>query len=263
MNKRPPPVVLTISGHDPSGGAGIQADIESIFSQGCQPCSIITALTIQDSSDIRSIFPQPAETVSEQLKILMQDIKPAVIKIGLIGSVEIVKMLRQQLEHCEIPIIFDPVLASGGGTELANQNLIEAIQTQLLPITTLMTPNSIEARRLAPGGQNLHECGLELLNSGCQQVLITGAHEESQTVDNHLYNEGALQETFSWDRLPHSYHGSGCTLASTIAALLAQGLPIFAAINEAQDFTWQSLQNGFRPGNGQYFPNRFFWATDE
>ncbi len=263
MNKLSPPVVLTLSGHDPSGGAGIQADIESIFSQGCQACSIITALTTQDSCDIKSVIPQPAKIVSEQLKVIMNDIKPAVIKIGLIGSVEVVDVLHEQLKECEIPIILDPVLASGRGTELASQALIEAIQTKLLPITTLLTPNSIEARRLAPKGKTVDECGLELLRYGCKEVLITGAHEESKTVDNRLYNEGALQETFSWDRLPYSYHGSGCTLASSIAALLARGLPLFAAIHEAQEFTWQALEQGFKPGKGQHFPNRFFWATDD
>ncbi len=263
LNKPSQPVVLTISGHDPSGGAGIQADIESIFSQGCQPCSIITALTVQDSCDIKSVIPQPAKIVSEQLKILMADIKPTVIKIGLIGSLEIVNVIHEQLEGCGIPIIFDPVLASGGGTELSNQSLIESIQTKLLPISTLITPNSIEAKRLTPDLDDLDECGIKLLEMGCEQVLITGAHEESKTVDNRLYQQGKLLETFSWNRLPHSYHGSGCTLASTIAALLAQGLPIFAAINEAQEFTWQSLDNGFRPGKGQYFPNRFFWAAND
>lgn len=263
LNRSSPPIVLTISGHDPSGGAGIQADIESIFSQGCQACSVITALTVQNSLDIQEITPQPAEIFSKQLATVMSDIKPAVIKIGLIGSVEIANALHEQLKDCSIPIILDPVLASGTGTELADKALTEAIQAKLFPITKLITPNSIEAKRLAPNNKSLDECGVELLNFGCEQVLITGAHEESQTVDNRLYYEGKWQETFSWDRLPHSYHGSGCTLASSIAALLARGLPLFAAINEAQDFTWQALENGFRPGKGQHFPNRFFWATDE
>lgn len=263
LNNLPPPTVLTISGHDPSGGAGIQADIESIFSQGCQASSVITALTVQNSRDIQLVTPQPVELFSKQLEVVLSDIKPAVIKIGLIGSPEIADAIHEQLKEHPAPIILDPVLASGAGTELANKSLIEVIQTKLLPITKLITPNSIEAKRLAPNSKELDECGLELLNFGCEQVLITGAHEESKTVDNRLYYEGKRQETFSWDRLPHCYHGSGCTLASSIAALLARGLPLFAAINEAQEFTWQALEHGFKPGQGQHFPNRFFWATDE
>ena len=98
---------------------------------------------------------------------------------------------------------------------------------------------------------------------GCEFVLITGTHESTPEVENTLYGNKRRLETFQWQRLPHSYHGSGCTLAASIAAMMAHGLDPFMAVNEAQEFTWQSLQHGFRPGMGQYLPSRLFWARDD
>ncbi len=121
-----------------------------------------------------------------------------------------------------------------------------------------MTPNTDEARVLARQS-NLLSCGKTLLALGCKNVLITGTHEQSTTVDNQFFQENGKIETFSWDRLKHEYHGSGCTLASAIAALIAHGLDPFTAVTEAQDYTWNSLNNAYHPGQGQFNPNRLFW----
>jgi hydroxymethylpyrimidine/phosphomethylpyrimidine kinase len=132
----------------------------------------------------------------------------------------------------------------------------------LLPYTTVLTPNSEEARRLT-GLVDLMECGLSLLEKSCEYVLITGAHETTPEVNNQLFHDGRCYETYSWNRLPYSYHGSGCTLAASIAALLAQGLDSLQAITEAQEYTWNSLASAYQPGKGQYIPNRLFWVDGE
>jgi hydroxymethylpyrimidine/phosphomethylpyrimidine kinase len=150
-------------------------------------------------------------------------------------------------------------LAAGGGTALGNQQLLDAINQLLLPLTTILTPNSEEARRLAQC-EDLVEAGWALQAKGADYVLITGTHEASDLVNNQLFMPERKTETFHWQRLPDSYHGSGCTLASAIAALLAQGLDPFTAVAEAQEFTWQSLSEAYQPGQGQHNPNRLFWV---
>ncbi|MCK5478497.1 MAG: bifunctional hydroxymethylpyrimidine kinase/phosphomethylpyrimidine kinase, partial [Methylococcales bacterium] len=160
-----------------------------------------------------------------------------------------------------IPVILDPVLAAGGGTSLANEQLIDSIIEQLLPLTTILTPNSEEARLLAKKN-DLTDCGQVLLDKGCDYALITGTHEQSTTVNNQLFRVNDTTETFSWDRLKENYHGSGCTLASSIAALIAHGLDPFTAISEAQEYTWNALASAYHPGKGQFNPNRLFWMEE-
>ena len=130
----------------------------------------------------------------------------------------------------------------------------------LLPRTTVFTPNSREARALAPEADSLEAAGQALLDRGCELVLITGTHEATPRVVNLLYGNLRQLESFTWDRLPGEYHGSGCTLASALAGALAHGLDVSQAVFEAEGFTWQSLVAAFRPGMGQYIPDRFFWV---
>ncbi|MGZ4999060.1 MAG: bifunctional hydroxymethylpyrimidine kinase/phosphomethylpyrimidine kinase [Methylomonas sp.] len=254
------PIVLCFSGHDPSGGAGIQADIEAIVSHQCHAASIITALTEQDSRNVKKLIPQRPGDIVRQAETLLADFSVAAIKIGLIGHHETAGAIHQILrQYPRIPVVLDPVLAAGGGTAMADQQLLDAIVELLLPLTTVLTPNSEEARRLAKQ-QELSDCGHSLQAQGAEYVLITGTHEASDLVHNRQFGPEGKTETFNWERLPHSYHGSGCTLASAIAALLAQGLDAFTAIAEAQEFTWQSLAAAYRPGQGQHNPNRLFWV---
>jgi hydroxymethylpyrimidine/phosphomethylpyrimidine kinase len=256
------PAVLCFSGHDPSGGAGIQADIETLASHECHAVSVITALTEQDTWNVVKLIPQSPENIVSQATTLMADIPIKAFKIGLLGSPKTVRAIHSILVHYPaIPIVLDPVLAAGGGTDLADDQLIQTIIDLLLPITTVLTPNSTEARRLS-GLDDLSECGLELLHKGCEYVLITGTHESTPEVKNQLYYENNCLETYSWSRLRHSYHGSGCTLASSIAALVAKGLDIPQAIAEAQEYTWDALNAGHRPGQGQHIPNRLFWMKE-
>ena len=264
-----PPIVLSFAASDPSGGAGIQADLMTLSSMGCHALSVITALTAQDTVGIDSILAIDSEWVEDQARTILEDMPVNVFKIGLLGSIENIAVIAGILsDYPDIPLVFDPVLASGRGDELADEEMISAIHELLLPQTTILTPNSLEARRLTEKeGEDdhtnalpLNECARRLMAFGCKYVLLTGTHENTPQVVNDLYYQNNLVLSDTWERLPGSYHGSGCTLASAVAAGLAGGLPVTEAVRQAQEYTWHALAAGFRPGMGQFIPDRFFWA---
>jgi hydroxymethylpyrimidine/phosphomethylpyrimidine kinase len=267
--RRIPPVVLSFAASDPSGGAGLQADILTFASMGCHPLTVVTAITVQDTAGVEDVLAIDADWVADQARVLLEDMPVAAFKIGLLGSVENIAAIAEVVsDYPDVPLILDPVIASGRGDELSTDDMIAAMKEMLLPQTTIITPNSIEARRLAADDPNdseelsLDECARRILALGCEFVLITGTHENTPAVINTLYGEAGTLRTDSWQRLPDSYHGSGCTLASAIAANLANGFDLADAVRDAQDYTWQTLNAGFRPGMGQYLPDRLFWARD-
>ena len=254
--------MLIFSGLDPSGGAGIQADIEALASQGCHACPLITTLTTQDTRDVKNSVSVDAQLLRDQARTILDDIPVAAVKIGLVDSTEIIETIHEVLSDLpEIPVILDPVLASGADTRLTDKEIQNAIRALLMPLTTVLTPNSREARQLAPQADTLDACAMSLLDDGNEFVLITGTHEPTEQVSNTLYTNHRKLEQFHWPRLQGEHHGSGCTLASSIAGLLAQGNEPLSAIHEAQEYTWQSLQHAYRIGRGQSIPNRIFWAT--
>jgi len=248
----------------------LQADLLTISSMGCHPLSVVTAITVQDTSGVDDVLPIDPEWVVDQARAMLEDVPVAAFKIGLLGSVENIAAIAEVLaDYPDIPLVLDPVLASGRGDELANEDMLDAMRELLIPQTTIITPNSMEARRLAldesddDDDPTLEECAKRLLLTGCEYVLITGTHEQTTKVINTLYGERGVLRSDSWARLPGIYHGSGCTLASAIAALLAQGVDVPEAVKEAQEYTWQTLNAGFRPGMGQHIPDRLFWARGE
>lgn len=263
-----PPIVLTFAASDPTGGAGMQADLLTLAAMGCHPLSVITAVTVQDSLGVEDFLPMEAEWIADQARAVLEDMPVAAFKIGMLGSVESIAAIAEIVgDYPNIPLILDPVLRSGRGDELASEDMMDALGEMLIPQTTLITPNSMEVRRLAADEENgdnptLDECAARLLSLGCEFVLITGTHENTPQVINTLYGEQGVIASLSWPRLPGSYHGSGCTLASAIAAAIAQGMDIVDAVKDAQDFTWHALQAGFRPGMGQFIPDRLFWARE-
>ncbi|MGE5466705.1 MAG: bifunctional hydroxymethylpyrimidine kinase/phosphomethylpyrimidine kinase [Ignavibacteria bacterium] len=264
-----PPVVMTFAASDPTGGAGLQADILTLASMGCHPLSVVTALTIQDTSGVEDVLPMDADWVADQARALLEDMPISAFKLGMLGSAEVVSVVAEILaDYPDIPLVLDPVLASGRGDSLADDETISAMVELLLPQTTILTPNSLEARRLAldddaeDDDPDAPECARRLAATGCEFVLVTGTHANTAQVINTLYNDQGVVRSDTWDRLPGSYHGSGCTLASAIAANLANGLDMGDAVRDAQEYTWQSLAAGFRPGMGQFIPDRFFWARN-
>jgi hydroxymethylpyrimidine/phosphomethylpyrimidine kinase len=264
-----PPVVMTIAGSDPTGGAGLQADLLALASMGCHPVSVVTAITIQDSVGVEDVMPLDPEWVIDQARCVLEDMPVAAFKIGLLGSTEIIAALAELLsDYPDIPLVLDPILASGRGDDMVSEDMVAAMRELIIPQSTIITPNSMEARRLAEDDldddeSSLELCANRLLDLGCEYVLITGTHENTPQVVNTLYRQEGVVRTDSWQRLPGSYHGSGCTLASAIAATLARGFDMADAVREGQEYTWQTLKNALRLGMGQQIPDRLFWARDE
>lgn len=255
------PVVIVFAGHDPTGGAGIQADIEAIASLGCHAATVVTALTVQDTRNVDRFDDVPAALLVAQAKALLRDMTPAAFKIGMIGSEENARAIAGIIgTYPEIPVVVDPVLAAGGGTSLAGNRLQKALREMIFPLTTIATPNGPEARALAPQADTLPACAQQMLADGCTYVLITGGHEPGSEVISRLYVAHRELAQHAWPRLPGEFHGSGCTLASAIAALLAQGGDIASAVDEALAYTWHALGNARSPGHGQAIPDRFFWT---
>lgn len=312
-----PPVVLVFAATDPSSGAGIQADLLTIASLGCHPLTVITAITVQDTLGVESVHPVDAELVEAQARTILEDVPVAAFKVGVLGSIENIVMVAEIVaDYPDIPLILDPVLASGRGDNLSNEGMLNALRELLLPQTTVITPNTLEARQLcqADDGEGIYvdddgmegasiededdeplpgelapretehlsahpqlldetdpiepedelaRYAAELLAMGAQHVLITGTHAHTAEVCNRLYGEDGLMQSLNWPRLPGTYHGSGCTLASALAAGLAFGASLEEASQEAQEYTWQTLEKGYRPGMGQFIPDRLFWARSE
>ncbi|HTT09055.1 MAG TPA: hydroxymethylpyrimidine/phosphomethylpyrimidine kinase [Gammaproteobacteria bacterium] len=252
---RPIHRVLSIGGHDPTGGAGLQADIEAISAQHCRAFTLVTALTAQNTQKFFDMIPVDATDFLRQAGRLLADIPMHACKIGLIPDVSIAKALASlftgHLAGC--PVVLDPVLASGGGHVTADLPTREAI-LKLLPHVAVLTPNSEEARKLT-GEKELPRAAEALRRRGCMHVLITGTHEDTPQVLNTLYNDTGAH-TFACERLPHIYHGSGCTLASALAAHLALGVPVPNATQRALDYTWNTLKNAQHVGQGQWHPLR-------
>ena len=269
MNDRIPslPAVLTFAASDPTSGAGLQADILALASMGCYPLSVVTALTVQDTAGVESFLAIDPDWVADQARCILEDMPVAAFKVGMLGSTEIVTVVAEVVsDYPDVPLVLDPVFASGRGDEFANEDMISAIRELLVPQSTVVTPNIPELRRLAGEDDedvSLAELAQRLLDTGCEYVLVTGTHDSTPEVVNTLYHRGGVLRVDTWQRLPGSYHGSGCTLASALAANLARGLDIGDAVHEAQEYTWQALSHAFRPGMGQFLPDRLFWARDD
>lgn len=259
-----PPVVMTFSGLDATGGAGSQADIEALLSTGCHCCPVITALTVQDSCDVKGFSPVVSSLLIEQARAVLEDMPIAAFKIGMIGSVENVEAIHSILtDYPDVPVVLDPVTLAGGGASLSSEAIIEAIVSLLLPQTTLITPNSLEAKTFAPAADNLEACAHELMDMGCEYVLITGSHERTHSVQNRLWGNQHFIADFTCERLPGTFHGSGCTLAAATAGFLAQGFDMTTAVRSAQSYTFNTLKHARRLGMGQLIPQRLFWSNPQ
>lgn len=252
------PSVLIFAGSDPSGGAGLQADIQAVSALGAHPLSAITALTVQDNDRVFHIHPVPALLVQQQAHALIDKIDIAAVKIGIVGNranaeaiADTLRLMKE--ERPDLPVVLDPVLASGHGDRLSEDNPAFAIAT-LLPFATIVTPNLPEAAALCGGDRRL-DMQVEALLGFCPNVLIKGGHGTGPDVVNRLFTP-ENQCTWTWPRIAGSFHGTGCTLASAIAALLARGKSIVEAVEEAQAYCNHALQTAYAIAEGQRIPNR-------
>jgi hydroxymethylpyrimidine/phosphomethylpyrimidine kinase len=263
--------VLVFSGADPSGGAGIAADILAIHAQGAHALPVITALTVQDNDRVYEVLPVAPDVVLRQARALAAKGRVDAIKIGIPGSAANARAIAQLISELRagagdaLPVVLDPVLASGHGDLLSRGDAVQALAV-LLPLVTLITPNGPEAAALAAASgvaantdEEPRQAAQALLRQGCRHVLVTGGHEGGGTVVNRWFSAAPMLDqhrAWSWARLPGEFHGSGCTLAAAAAGLLAQGVPMQQALARAQDYTHGALAAAFAIAPGQRIPQR-------
>ncbi len=263
------PSVLVFAGLDPSGGAGIQADIQAISAAGAHPLPIVTALTVQDNEHVHAVHPVEPGVLCMQATALMDaGIRIAAVKLGIVGShsnaqviADVIERLRKQAPG--LPVVLDPVLASGHGDMLTRGDAVAA-WAPLRKLATLMTPNLPEAAALCADAANDDERAQALLVDA-PHVLLKGGHGAGEFVVNRWYAKGrdksgepgpGHRRAWSWPRLPGNFHGSGCTLASAIAGRLALAMDIETALDEAQQYTQGCLARAFAIAPGQSIPDR-------
>lgn len=260
------PNVLSIAGSDPGGGAGIAADLKTFAALGCHGMAVITALTAQNTREVRSVHVPFASFAAQQIDAVLDDIHVAAVKIGMLASAAVVEAVAERLAfHKPANIILDPVLSATSGESLSAAGTAEAILKQLLPLVTLVTPNAAEAARLsgheiAPDGSGMRKAADALLASGAGAALIKGGHLQGETANDFLFDQGGCK-VFSAPRIatPNT-HGTGCTLSSAIAAYLAKGEPLYDAIGAAKSYLTGALAaaSALSVGHGPGPVNHFY-----
>ena len=247
--------VLLFSGLDPSGAAGVSADIETINQFGVTPLPIITTLTAQNTQRVLSMEPSKSSLLELQFKLIDEDISFNTVKIGLLGSPYQVKVISKLLrEKRGVNIVLDPIISSSTEHILSSNEMIDAMKKELIPMCLILTPNLAELNALAPGLNE--ESAISSLN--CPWVLLTTSDSSEIQVEHRLYHDSNLIRKFTYKKLAGQYHGSGCTLSSSIAALVALDVPVENACEKALDYTYQSLLSAKKVGKMQYHPNRTF-----
>ena len=246
-----------LSGLDPSGGAGIQADIQAITSLGGHPLPVLTCLTVQDTNNVYGAEAVNAELIRQQLRCLAGDIPVHAIKTGAMGNAAVVDVLMDFLEsRPDVPLIVDPVIKAAGGGDLADDELVRAMKEKLFPRAEMITPNGVELVQLG-SSDNEDQAAANLLKAGCRSVLATGGHGTGIHIINTLYNHSPEPMHWEVERVGRNeFHGTGCTLAAAIAAGMACGLSARAAISQAQNYVHRTLLNALTIGQGQRIPDR-------
>jgi len=247
--------VLLFSGLDPSGAAGVSADIETINQFGITPLPIITTLTVQNTQNVTFLEATNNSLIQAQFKSIKEDIDFKVVKIGLLGSSSQIKAIAKLLiNRTDLSIVLDPIIVSSSDNELSTDSMIEAMRNDLIPLCSLLTPNLSELSSLAPG---LNEQSA-VASLKCPWVLVTTSDSSEVEIEHRLYHHSNLVSKFTYKKLPGNYHGSGCTLSSAISALIATDVSVEDSCRRALDYTYQTLLNAKKLGKMQYHPNRTY-----
>jgi len=244
---------LTIAGSDSGGGAGIQADLKTFAAHGVHGLSVFSALTAQNTRGVTAVHVPPVEFLQAQLDACFDDFDIHVVKLGMLANAAVIHCVADTLQARRPPhVVLDPVMVSTSGATLLEESALDALRARLLPMATLVTPNTPEAELLV--GHRIHDAddaeraAGALLARGVGAVLLKGGHlQEGQRVVDRFY-DGVASEAFSHARLPLDAHGTGCTLASAIAAQLCNGLSLANACEAAIDYVARGLQRGYAPG---------------
>jgi hydroxymethylpyrimidine kinase/phosphomethylpyrimidine kinase len=254
-----PPRALTVAGSDPSGGAGLQADIAVFARLGAHPMGVPTALTVQNSTGVIASTPCDPESVEAQLNALWTDMPPHAAKTGMLANEAVVAAVARVLEgYPPVPLVVDPIFAASGGRMLLSDAGFDALVRLLLPRTTLLTPNRYEAERLwgqpVTTPEEAGRCALALRDMGPQAVLVTGGHlKEKGVIVDTLADERGLT-TWRHPRHPGPVpHGTGCALSAAITAHLAQGAPLRESVRRALSYVATAVRSAVSPGEGRPF----------
>ena len=269
MQNQTSPLILTFGPTDPVGAVGIQADLATFAAMGCHGLSVVTALFIGDTARIEDMQVIDPDWVSDQARVLLEDMPVAAFKVGAVGSIENVSAIAEIVsDYPDIPLIFDPFLSSLPDQGPDAEDMLMATRELLIPQTTVLIISTVELARMAetwrePSEEDLMAVdAMRLIEMGCEYVFVTGTPSDLTDVANTLFDEGGVIRHDNWQRISGSYNGAGGTLAATIAALLANGLDIPEAVFEAQEFTIASIANAQRLGMGKLVPDRYFWARE-
>lgn len=251
------PVLLTINSHDPSGGAGVVADVETANSLGCHCVSAITALNVRDTRNFKDRQSTDAALLIEQVRVALEDTDVTAIKIGDIATVAQAEVIHTILgEYSGIPVVLDPVLHHGA----IDGDVAAAVRMLLLPRTNVCIMSTDHIVTLSSCGDSIGACVQELLEFGCPHILVTVASAEHQKVANRLYSTRGLIKEYLWDQLSQQFHGAGSTLSAAVAAYLSHGFDLHEALQQGQQFTSQALTHARRVGMGGLIPDRLFWC---
>ncbi|RYY79362.1 MAG: hydroxymethylpyrimidine/phosphomethylpyrimidine kinase [Moraxellaceae bacterium] len=253
------PTVLCFSGLDPSGGAGLQADIEAIGQSGAHAAIACTAITVQDSQQVYDFEAVSSQLLLQQANAVYHDLPVKAFKSGMLGTTDNIAMLADFLQDkSDIPYVLDPVLVANSGGSLGDPaTLVKAFKT-LIPKASLITPNTVELRALT--GQNqIGDAVKALFDVGAQALLVKGAHEhEPYRIRHWLYLNAECVAESRWQRLDAEFHGSGCSLASYIAGRLALGMALKDAVQQGELWLHCALKRADMPHDqGQRIPRRF------
>jgi hydroxymethylpyrimidine/phosphomethylpyrimidine kinase len=249
-----PPIALTIAGSDSGGGAGIQADLKTFHAHHVHGLSVIAAITSQNTRGVTAVHPVPLAHIRSQIKTVFDDFPIAAVKTGMLGNASTVRLVAKELRQRKPAwLVVDPVMISTSGSRLLDEDAIEAVINELIPLADVLTPNLPEAEALLGRplrtARQLASAGEDLLAFGAAGVLLKGGHARgSEVIDRYVDDRGLMEIRHT--RLPREGHGTGCTLASAIAAELALGYTPRQAIRRASAYVHRALKAGYRPGGG-------------
>jgi hydroxymethylpyrimidine/phosphomethylpyrimidine kinase len=269
VQNQPSPLVLTFGATDPVGATGIQSDLASFAAMGCHGLSVITAILIGDTTGVEDLQPVEADWVSDQARVVLEDMPVAAFKIGTIGSIENVSVIAEIVsDYPDIPLILDPFISALPDQGAEGEDLLIAIRELLVPQSTLLLASTVELARLAEtwreasSGDMMVADAMRLIESGCEYLFLTGTPTAVHDVANTLFDSSGMLRQDSWPRRPGTFSGAGSTLSATMAALLANGLDVPESVLEAQEFANAALANAQRLGMGKLIPDRYFWARE-
>ncbi|MEM4725420.1 MAG: bifunctional hydroxymethylpyrimidine kinase/phosphomethylpyrimidine kinase [Nitrososphaerales archaeon] len=244
---------LTIAGSDSGGGAGIQADLKTFAALGVYGMCVITAVTAQNTTGVSAVQPIDDEVVREQIRVVVSDIGVDAVKTGMLYSRGIIEVVADELENIKAPLVVDPVMVAKSGARLLKEDAEEALIKKILPLATVVTPNLDEAARLAglsiKSLEDAEEAAKKIATLGPKAVVVKGGHLDLEESVDTLYYNGVVRK-YASKRVSGGTHGTGCTFASAIAALLAKGYDIFSAVEEAKRFVADAILHSPKVGRG-------------